>query len=474
MPLVSTLTEAASRSRWRFGRSPIAHLVGAHGSGMKALAELLSDAGWTLTGSDLQPSSTRPQKNGGRLRRVHQGHAAAHVPGAVDVLIYSPAIRDTNPEREAARQRGIAELSYVEALSQLMSERTGIAIAGTHGKTTTTAMVAAILQESGQNPSALIGGEVIQYERSGWAGSGELLVVEACEYRNHFLSLNPQIAAILNIEPDHFDCFATIEESRAAFEQFVYRVNPDGLLLLRSDVAETLRDRLPARSEIVTYSTSDSADWSICNLDMRQGRSHFEVHHNDRHFCDIALTVPGRHNVENALAAIALAHSAGRDASAIASALSLFRGVRRRLEFIAEHGGVTLIDDYAHHPTAIRATLAAVKQTFPDRRVVAVFQPHQVSRTQTLLDDFATSFKDADQVVLVPVFAARESQADAAACLEKLGQAVQATGQTVRLLESLDQVLATVQDSTNPGDICLTLGAGDIDRIPHEFARHVS
>ena len=474
MSPVSTLAEVTSLSRRRFGRAPNAHLVGAHGSGMKALAELLSDAGWTLTGSDLQPAPNRPQKNDGRLRRVHQGHAAANVSAAIDVLIFSPAIGETNPEREAARQRGIAELSYVDALSQLMSERTGIAIAGTHGKTTTTAMVATILRESGQNPSALIGGEVIQYERSGWAGSGDLLVVEACEYRRHFLSLSPRIAAILNIEPDHFDCFATIKESREAFEKFVHRVHPDGLLLLRSDVAETLRDRLPARPEIVTYSTSDSADWSIRNLDMRQGKSHFEVRHNGKYFCDVVLSVPGRHNVENALAAIALTHAVGTDAAAIASALSLFRGVRRRLEFIAERGGVTLIDDYAHHPTAIRATLAAVRQTFPDRRVVAVFQPHQVSRTEALLDDFATSFQDADQVVLVPVFAARESQADAAACLEKLGQAMRATGQTVRLLESLDHVMATLQDSTSPGDICLTLGAGDIDRIPHEFARHVS
>jgi UDP-N-acetylmuramate--alanine ligase len=441
---------------------------------MKALAELLSDAGWTLTGSDLQFAPNRPRKNDGRLRRVHQGHTAANVSEAVDVLIFSPAIRDTNPERQAARERGIAELSYVDALSQLMSERTGIAIAGTHGKTTTTAMVAAILRESGQNPSALIGGEVIQYERSGWAGSGDLLVVEACEYRRHFLSVRPRIAAILNIEPDHFDCFATIDESRKAFEEFAHRVNPNGALLLRSDVAKALRDRLPARLAIETYSIRDSADWLVRDLDLRPGISHFEVCHNGKYFCDAALSVPGRHNVENALAAIALAHAVGTDAAAIASALSLFRGVRRRFEFIAERDGVTLIDDYAHHPTAIRATLAAVRQTYPDRRILVVFQPHQVSRTEALLDDFATSFGDADQVLLVPVFAARESQSDAAACLKKLGRAVQATGQTVRLLESLDHVLATMQDSASPGDICLTLGAGDIDRIPHEFARHVS
>lgn len=441
---------------------------------MKALAELLSDRGWTLTGSDQQQIPADRQQANGRLLRIHRGHAAENVSGSVDVVIFSPAIGDTNPEREAARKRGIVELSYVDAIAQLMSDHTGVAIAGTHGKTTTTAMTATILRESGLAPSALIGGEVTQYERSGWSGSGDLLVVEACEYRRHFLSLSPRYAAILNIEPDHFDCFASIDDSRRAFVEFANCVHPDGRLLLRSDVARQIRGQLPETLEIETYSASESADWSVLETDNRRGRSRFEIRHNARPFCEVTLQIPGQHNVENSLAATAMAHAAGADAAAIGAALGGFRGVRRRLEFVAERNGVTLIDDYAHHPTAVRATLGAVRQMWPDRRVVAVFQPHQVSRTEMLLDDFSTSFADADEVLLVPVFAARESPQAAAACLEKLGQAVAATGQTVRLLASLDQVLATVDDSACPGDIWLTLGAGDIDRIPHEFARHIS
>lgn len=441
---------------------------------MKALSELLADRGWTLTGSDLQPSSDITRLNDGQILKVHAGHSAENLPRSVDVVIHSPAIRETNPERIAAQQRGIVELSYVDALGQLMSEQSGIAIAGTHGKTTTTAMVAAILRESGLDPSALVGGEVIQYGRNGWAGTGESLVVEACEYRRHFLSLSPHIAAILNIEPDHFDYFETIDDSRDAFVEFTERLPADGRLILRDDVSRMLSGRVNSDLDVVTFSASNSADWTIRALGSDRGRHCFEVRRQSSPFCEVALDVPGHHNVENALAAVAVAHAAGASSPQIAAALRAFQGVRRRLNVVGTDGQVTLIDDYAHHPTAIRATLATVREMYPDQRRVVVFQPHQISRTEALLGNFATSFADADEVVLVPVFAARENRQGADACLERLGSTIREHGCPVRLLASLDQVPATLHDDARPDDVWITLGAGDIDRIPHEFARHIS
>ena len=462
---------------------------------MKALSELLGDLGWTLTGSDMQPAQTDAPD--GRILRIHQGHNAQHVTESVEALIYSPAIREDNPERVAARERGIAELSYVDAISRLMSERRGIAIAGTHGKTTTTAMVATILREAGLGASALIGGEALAYERSGWAGDGELLVVEACEYRRHFLSLSPEIAAILNIEQDHFDCFTSLDDARAAFAEFAMLLPAHGQLVVRADVARTIcsgwlgstigslpqamstggllrSSPVPPTPSVETFSLDEPADWTVRELRHELGRYSFEIHRRAARFCDVSLSVPGKHNVEDALAAAAVAVAAGADSGAIAAGLKHYQGARRRLNVIAERDGVVLVDDYAHHPTALTGTLQTVRDMFPGRRLVAVFQPHQVSRTESLLPEFVDSLQLADEVVLVPIFAARESNADAASCIETLRQALSDQRCSVRLLASLDQVLGTLHDLSRPGDVWLTLGAGDIDRIPHEFARHVS
>jgi len=473
------------------------HLIGAGGAGMTALSEVLMDLGCVLTGSDLnvepeRPRHSNPLSNPQRILRIHHGHDATHLPATADLVVFSPAISADNPERVAAERLGIPAVSYVELLGVLLNQKTGICIAGTHGKTTTSAMTASILREAGVASSAAIGGEVIQYGRSGWGDvnspstveSDSLFVVEACEYRRHFLQFRPRIAAILNVEVDHFDCFRTIDDTYEAFAEFASQIQPNGTLIIRADcpLIASLKGQCQAKVETFLPVTSTSgpgrnaaacADWAISSLREEQHRTVFDVVRQGRTFGTIELLLPGRHNVENALAAIAVAHAAGVSPDAACDAVSQFQGVRRRFEEIGTWDGVTLVDDYAHHPTAVRATLAAARKKYGDRRLVVAFQPHQVSRTLQLMNEFAISFSDADEVLLVPIFAARENTEQAEAALAELARCINLAGCSVEVLTSLDQLQATLEDSAQPGDVWLTLGAGNINRIPHEFARTV-
>ncbi|MDA0806964.1 MAG: UDP-N-acetylmuramate--L-alanine ligase [Planctomycetota bacterium] len=475
------------------------HLIGASGAGMTALSEVLLDMGCVLTGSDQSVDQTLQRQtqspaSPGRILKIHQGHDSAHLPTTADLVVFSPAISEDNLERVAAQRLGIPAVSYVEFLGELLAQSTGVCIAGTHGKTTTSAMTASILREAGVAGSAVIGGEVIQYGRSGWgrvndspfaeSDASSLFVIEACEYRRHFLQFHPQIAAILNIEADHFDCFTTLEDVYKVFAEFAAQIHPKGKLIIRADcpLLSRLEDKCAADVETFLPVSNVSglgrnaaahADWAISSLREEPGQTAFDVMRQGRTFGTVELSLPGRHNVENALAAIALAHAAGVSPEAACESVSRFRGVRRRFEEIGTWDGVTLVDDYAHHPTAVQATLAAARRKYPGRRLVVAFQPHQVSRTQHLMNEFATSFGDADKVLLVPIFAARENQELAETTLGRLAECMNLAGSSVSVLASLDQLRATLEDSAQPGDVWLTLGAGNINRIPHEFARTV-
>ncbi|MBC8290900.1 MAG: UDP-N-acetylmuramate--L-alanine ligase [Planctomycetes bacterium] len=447
---------------------------------MRALAELLSDFGWTLTGSD-QSEPDSALTIGGQQFRIHLGHAGSHVAANTDVLIFSPAVTKSNPERLAAEQLGIPQFSYSQFLGELMRQRTGIAVAGTHGKTTTTAILATILRESGLAPSAAIGGEVVQYGRSGWGGEGPLLVAESCEYRSHFLDHSPKFAAILGIEPDHFDCFPDWDSQLAAFREFAARVPEDGVLVIpaesaaATDAASSSEARIETtRVDLVPSPLGGEgtvfANWLARDIRKTQTGFGFKVEHNGSPYCEAELCVPGRHNIENALAAIALAHAAGAAADSIAKALPKFAGVRRRFEILTTEDGITVVDDYAHHPTAIRATLQTAREHFGDRRLLVAFQPHQISRTRELMDEFAASFAQVDELFLAPIFAARESSDAGEATLTEMANRVSGNGVSVRRLASLDRLKPTLDDAARPDDVVLILGAGNTSRIAHELA----
>jgi len=442
---------------------------------MKALAELLLDQGWVVTGSDIRPASEIATACGRGKLRIHTGHGHLQAVAAADLIVYSPAIPESNPELVRARAEGIATLSYTEMLGTLMESRTGVCIAGTHGKSTTTAMVAHILESSDMSPTVLIGAEMLGRSRNGWSGSSDVFVAESCEYQQGFLNLHPDHAVILGIEQDHFDCYSSLDDLTSAFARFAERIPAGGRLMIRADcpVAQAAARSATARTE--TFGLESGADlWATDLRDLKPG-TRFRVFERERFITEITLPSAGRHNVINALAAVALCRSLDVPVSRIRSAVAEFPGVRRRFENVGSWRGVTLIDDYAHHPTAVRATLATARSLFDARRIWAVFEPHQVSRTEALLDEFATSFDDADEVLLAPVFAAREkvSRQVCRSVQRRLADRIQQTGKPVRALSSLDHITATLEDATRPGDVLITMGAGTVDRVCHEFTRRL-
>jgi UDP-N-acetylmuramate--alanine ligase len=438
-------------------------------------ATTLVGLGWKVAGSDLAAATPAMQAMERRGLRIHQGHQLDYVARDVDVVVYSPAVGAENPERKSAEALGIPQMSYSQMLGWLMARRTGISIAGTHGKSTTTAMTACLLRDAGLSPSAVFGAELCSTGQSGWAGSGEHFVVESCEYKKSFLDLSPKIAAVLNVESDHFDCFSDFAETQAAFVEFVAKLPADGLLLARGDSESAMQVARTSPAKVTTFSDQEGSDWWAADVRPITNGSRFRAFFRGDFFAEITLQAPGQHNVQNALAAIALAAHAGAKAADIRESLAEFRGVKRRFEPVGTWRGITLFDDYAHHPTAVQATLKAARDRAGKRKLWCVFQPHQVSRTRALMADFAQSFGDADETVIAPVFAAREKfdanepELTSAELAVKIGQ----QGGRARFCTSLDRIIATVEDDVRPGDVLVTMGAGDINRVHHEFARQL-
>lgn len=453
-------------------------MIGANGAGMRSLAAVLAARGWRLSGSDAAAVGESHQQY--RTMAIHRGHFANHVPGEADLIIHSAAVTADNPERKRAAELSLPQCSYPQILGQLMREHRGLAIAGTHGKSTTTAMVAAILCQAGLDPTVIGGGTPLGRDSGGRNGTGDWLVAEACEYRRHFLELSPEIAVVLNIEPDHFDCYATQADLEIAFAAFVDRVSPHGLVLANADCPATRRatqSAVPRRDgRLVTFGLAPWAEWRAVNLRHRRGCYSFPIICHERTVCQVALRVPGRFQVANALAAAAAANEAGATADQIRAGLSEFRGLNRRLETVRDPRGVAssrkivLVDDYAHHPSEVAASLAAIRQLLPGRRVWCVFQPHQSLRTLRLLDEFAASLQNANLVAIADVFRARESLDEPPrATAEDLARATRSRGATVLPQHDADEILEQLLIMAAPGDAIVTMGAGDIRKVCHGF-----
>ena len=453
-----------------------AHLVGVCGSGMRALAEVLMDRGCSLSGSDLTPPNASIKKLTERGLVFHHGHAETNVPSATQLLIYSPAIPLENVERRLAQGLSLQQLSYSQAVGQLMRQSTGVCIAGTHGKSTTTAMVASILEDSRRLSAVVMGAELCDGGRSGWSGTGDLFVAESCEFQQSFLDLNPKYSAILTVEPDHFDCYADLESLQSAFCDFAGKTASDGVLLVNSDcsVSSVVSKKAHTSAKRVSIGMNPTADWQAADPVQASNGTRFQLTYQGKSVIEIELPIHGQHNVWNGLAAAALCAEIGVAPESIRNSLSKFHGIRRRFELIGEFNGVTFIDDYAHHPTAVRITLATLRKVMGTRRIRCVFQPHQIRRTKALMTDFASSFFDADDVLLAPVFAARESVADEPEVVSReLADRIALQGVPVQFFSSLDQIVNTLEDAMRPGDVIVTMGAGDIDRIHHEFTRSI-
>ena len=442
------------------------HFIGIGGSGISAIARLLVESGYVVSGSD-RVFSPLARELAALGVRVDIGHKAENIAGA-DLVVRSSAIPDDNPEVVAARSAGISVLKRSEYLGQWMENRLGIAIAGTHGKTTTTAMMAWTLVCLEQDPSYIIGGVSKNLGNNAHAGQGSPFVIEADEYDHMFLGLLPAVAIVTNVEHDHPDCYPTPADYRQAFAQFVQRLKPDGILIACGDdqAAAGLLAELPAGRRGLTYGMNAQADYQARSLAANPlGGFTFEVWRQNDGLPDrlvtLALQVPGEHNVLNATAVVAAIHQLHLDLEGTARALAAFSGAGRRFDIRGEAEGIVVIDDYAHHPTEIRATLAAARRRYPGRRIWAVWQPHTYSRTIALLDEFAAAFQDADRVIVTEIFASREkpSEFSASRVVRQMNHP------DVHFAPTLELATSHLLASLRPGDVLLVLSAGDADQI---------
>ncbi len=449
------------------------HLIGIGGSGMSGAAALLMQQGAVVSGSDRTPFEAM-----GRLvelgAQVSIGHDRAALRPDCDLVVMSAAVPESNPELRAARERGLRVIKYAELLGLLMSSRCGVAVSGTHGKSTTTALTAFILRESGLDPSFVVGAQSDQLGGSSGVGAGPHFVVEACEFDRSFLHLRPRAAAILNIESDHLDCYGDLPAIVEAFGQFAGQVAPDGYLVCHAGAAAAIAARSCASLE--TFGLDKHADWQADFLCERTEGFAFDVLHRGKRLMRTRLAIPGMHNVENALAAIALAHHAGAAPQAIAEAVPRYAGVRRRMTLRGEADGVTIVDDYAHHPTEIRATLAAARQRFRPVRVWVVFQPHQRERTRRLMDEFAGCFGGADEIMVLEVYGARECASNATDeenDSRELAARIQRQGGKGRFVSGMPLAAEEVIRGVGVGDLILTMGAGDVWKVADELVERI-
>lgn len=439
------------------------HLIGIGGTGLSAIARLLLESGYEVSGSDQSMSILAKNLQDSGVT-VFIGHRPENIAGA-DCIVRSSAIPDTNPEVIAAQQSGIPVYKRMDFLGQFMVDKTGIAVAGTHGKTTTTAMIAYLLTELGQDPSYLVGGVVRDLQSNAHSGKGNAFVIEADEYDHMFLGLKPCMIVLTSVDYDHPDCYPTPEEYLQAFRSFIATLPKGGKLIGYRDqpgYAELVPTELEDKVDVISYGTSAGCTYQAQNLSPMEGSGFaFDLVKKGEPPVSVQLSIPGFHNVLNACAALAVMDQLGVSMCTAAGMISNFRGAGRRFEVIAEISGITLVSDYAHHPTEIRSTLAAARSTYPGHRIWAVWQPHTYSRTHSLAQEFASAFSDADQVIVTDIYAAREPHQD----YSSLDVVKKMDSRKTKYIASLPQVSQYLFQELKAGDVLVVLSAGDADQI---------
>ena len=449
------------------------HFIGIGGIGMSGIAEILIDQGFRVSGSDraLSEVTDRLQKLGAK---IFEGHAAANVAADVDAVVYSSAVPHDNPEFVDAVRRKIPVIRRAEMLAEVMRLKYGIGIAGTHGKTTTTSMVSLVLMEGNLDPTVIVGGKL-----SGLGGTnarlghGDFIVVEADEFDRSFLSITPTVAVLTTLETDHLDCYRDLEDIKGAFVQFASKVPFYGFIVLCLD-EPALQDIMPQlnQKKIITYGFNPQADVQAVDIRHKDNTTSFIVLRNGKEFGTIVLQIPGKHNVQNALAAISVGLELGVPFSKVKEGIEKFSGVYRRWEKKGEVNGISVYDDYAHHPTECRATLAGVKAGWR-RRVVCVFQPHLYSRTRDFYEEFGKAFLLSDVLIVTDVYPAREEPIQGISG-ELITNAAQQYGhKNVHYVADKKRVPAELMNIVQPNDIVITMGAGDIWKYGDEFLQQL-
>lgn len=458
------------------------HLVGVGGIHMSGIARILRHRGHEVTGSDLHLSPVTKQVESLGVT-VHEGHAAENIDDA-ELVVYTSAAKDDNPELQEARRREIPAIKRGEMVALLARDKEVVAIAGTHGKTTTSSLVAHILREAGVSPTFMVGGLIAGLDLSAEPGDGPHFVVEADEYDAAFLNYRPRIALVTNVEPDHIDFYGSFEELQKTFRRFLTQVEDNGYIVACGD-SPALQACLPERQagpshgrtllpttvgddvsnpvHVVSYGLSSKEfDWTAENISQKGiDTSSFMVKFQDKVWGTVNTRLPGVHNVSNVLGAIAVSDLLRIPPTTVTGAIASFRGVRRRFELIGEARGVTIVDDYAHHPTEVRATLSAARQRFPDRRLVVLFQPHTYTRTVYLLEGFRTCFEDCYALYIADTYAARE---DPSAGMDAEALANEIQSPPAVYAGSLENAAETLAAALKEGDVFFTVGAGDVEK----------
>lgn len=444
------------------------YFIGIGGARLNALAKLYADRGYQIAGSDRQESkATRELIERGI--KVSYGHSPSDI-GDVDLVVYTNAVGEDNPQLMAARERGLRILEGSELLGKLMDEvGYGIAVSGTHGKTTTTSMLSLILTRAGVDPTILIGGDLSAIGGNHRTGKSPYILVEACEFRRSFLELSPKIAIVTNVDWDHPDCFPTPESVVEVFRQFIGRLPQDGLLVINGDDPNFNKVKTATLAQHITFGFGEACDLRAIQVEPCNGELGSKIHLalQDGTVIELTLHVPGRHNVYNALAAIAVAQKLGVEPRRAAEILQEFGGVRKRFEIKGQSGGVLVVDDYAHHPAAVSTTLATARHHF-NGRIWCVFQPHLYTRTRYLMEEFAKAFKDCDILILDDIYAAREKDpGDVSSGI--LAEKVRQNHTDVRYIGGKAAITEHLLKHARSGDLIITMGAGDIVKVGETF-----
>lgn len=444
------------------------HFIGIGGISMSGLAEILLKEGFTVSGSDSKESALTNHLSE-KGAHIFYGQKADNISEGIDVVVYTAAIHEDNPEYAEVKRRQIPMLSRAELLGQLMlNYKLPIAISGTHGKTTTTSMLSHILLEGKTDPTISVGGILKAIGGNIRVGNSDIFVTEACEYTNSFLHFFPKISIILNIEEDHLDFFKDLDDIRCSFRKFANLLPEDGTLIINGDIKNfsEITDGLSCR--VITYGCDPSCDYSACNLCYDEmGRASFDLMEHGTVTSHVTLSVTGDHNISNALASIAAARLLGLSMETIQDGLLSFTGTNRRFEYKGEKNGVTIVDDYAHHPTEIRATLTASRH-YPHKELWCVFQPHTYTRTKAFFQDFAKALSLADHVVLADIYAARETDTLGVSS-EQLSETIQSLGTDSHYFPSFQAIEEFITENCKKGDLLITMGAGDVVNIGEEL-----
>jgi UDP-N-acetylmuramate--alanine ligase len=439
------------------------YFIGIKGSGIVALVEIFQRRGFEVAGSDTKEKFFTDEILKKKLFvKYHEGFDAKHITSDVDLVVYSTAYNEKNNEEfKAAKYKMIPMVSYPEMLAQLFNEKYGIAVCGTHGKTTATAMLAEIFRVAELDPTAVVGSLVRQWRGSALVGRSEFMIIEADEYQNKIEMYNPQAAILTSADWDHPDFFPTFKEYKNAFSKFVAKIPRHGFLVVCGDRSETLEIAKNAKCKVISYGFGKDADIKINNYELREGKQFFSLSAREKKLGNFEIMLPGAHNVLNAAAAIAMSHQFNAKTEKIREALANFEGTSRRFEYIGQRNGAILIDDYGHHPEEIKVTLRAAREFFPKRRIWCVFHPHTFTRTKALLSEFAQSFEDADRVIVLDIYgSAREVQGGVHS--NDLVELAKKYHRNIEYIPTIDEAVEHLRDKINKEDLVIAMGAGNV------------